>query len=44
MRQLVIGYTKMCLKETDYENRSLMELLRIISDVGVLLHWIVDTC
>jgi len=25
MRQLVIGYTKMCLMEIDYENRSLME-------------------
>jgi len=25
MRQLVIGYTTMCLKEIDYENGSLME-------------------
>jgi len=25
MRQLVIGYTEICLKETDYESRSLME-------------------
>jgi len=41
MRQLVIGYTKICLKEIDYENMSFMELLRLVLVyyyTGLLIH------